>query len=80
MLALQELGLQTAHNTTSHDPHDAMAYTRSRRTAAELLRQRPMALFDIHRDAVPPKDLYVASVKGEKVAKLTLVVGREIPR
>ncbi|HHV07455.1 MAG TPA: stage II sporulation protein P [Firmicutes bacterium] len=77
--ALQELGLQTAHNTTSHDPHDAMAYTRSRRTAAELLRQRPMALFDIHRDAVP-KDLYVASVKGEKVAKLTLVVGRENPK
>ena len=38
---------------TPHDPHDAMAYDRSRRTAAELLKKNPIALLDIHRDAVP---------------------------
>lgn len=77
--ALGRLGLNTIHDTASHDPHDAMAYARSRRTAAQLLRRRPTALFDVHRDAVP-KDLYVATVKGEDVAKLTLVVGRENPK
>lgn len=77
--ALRELGLNAIHDTTPHDPHDAMSYTRSRRTAAQLLKRRPSALFDVHRDAVP-KDLYVASVKGEDVTKLTLVVGRENPK
>ncbi|NLG87518.1 MAG: stage II sporulation protein P [Firmicutes bacterium] len=77
--ALRQLGLNTIHDTTSHDPHDAMSYTRSRRTAAELLKHRPIALFDVHRDAVP-RDLYVASVKGQDVTKLTLVIGRENPK
>jgi stage II sporulation protein P len=77
--ALRELNFNVVHDTTPHDPHDAMSYTRSRRTAAELLKRRPAALFDIHRDAVP-RELYVASVKGEDVAKLTLVVGRENPK
>lgn len=77
--ALQKLGLNAIHDTSSHDPHDAMSYTRSRRTAAQLLRRRPVALFDVHRDAVP-RELYVASVKGQDVAKLTLVVGRENPK
>jgi stage II sporulation protein P len=76
---LKQLGLGVIHSTTSHDPHDAMAYTRSRRTVAELLRRRPAAIFDVHRDAVP-REQYVATVKGENVTKVTLVVGRENPK
>ncbi|BCV25092.1 stage II sporulation protein P [Gelria sp. Kuro-4] len=76
---LRRLGLNVIHNTTPHDPHDAMAYTRSRRTAAQLLRRNPAALFDVHRDAVP-REQYVAQVKGEDVTKVTLVVGRENPK
>lgn len=77
--ALRKLGLNVLHNTTPHDPHDAMAYTRSRRTAMELLHRRPAALFDVHRDAVP-REQYVAAVNGESVTKVTLVVGRENPK
>ncbi|HHY93044.1 MAG TPA: stage II sporulation protein P [Firmicutes bacterium] len=76
---LRKLGLSVIHSTRSHDPHDAMAYTRSRRTAAELLRRRPAALFDVHRDSVP-REQYTAQVKGEDVTKVTLVVGRENPK
>ncbi|HKM39276.1 MAG TPA: stage II sporulation protein P [bacterium] len=77
--ALLKAGLKAVHDTTPHDPHDAMSYTRSRRTAAQLLKQGSVALFDIHRDAVP-RELYVASVKGQDVTKLTLVIGRENPQ
>lgn len=77
--ALKKVGLKPIHDTTSHDPHDAASYTRSRRTAAALLKHNPAALFDLHRDAVP-RELYVASVKGQDVARLTLVVGRENPK
>jgi len=76
---LRRLGLSVIHSTTPHDPHDAMAYTRSRRTAAELLRRQPAAIFDVHRDAVP-REQYVATVKGENVTKVTLVVGRDNPK
>jgi stage II sporulation protein P len=76
---LEKLGLEALHSTTPHDPHDAMAYNRSRRTAAELLRQNPAALFDLHRDAVP-RELYASKVHGQDVTKVTLVVGRENPK
>lgn len=76
---LKRLGLSVIHSTTPHDPHDAMAYTRSRRTAVELLRRHPAAIFDVHRDAVP-REQYVATVNGENVTKVTLVVGRENPK
>lgn len=78
--AVKRLGLGAAHDTTSHDPHDAQAYDRSRRTAQRLLRaERPLALFDVHRDAGPPEP-YLTEQKGEVVARSMIVVGRQNPK
>ena len=57
--ALQEKGIKTVLDKTSHDPHDAGAYRRSRQTAVELIRKNmPVAaVFDIHRDATPKHTL-----------------------
>jgi len=56
--------------------HDAGAYNRSRRTAEEFLNEGVSALFDIHRDAVPPEE-YIATVEGRPTVQLQLVVGRQ---
>ena len=76
--SLEASGVKVIHSQNKHDPHDAGAYQRSRRTAAALLKQRPTALVDVHRDAVPPSE-YNATVNGEKVAQVQLVVGRQNP-
>lgn len=73
---LTELGYQVEHSKTLHDPHDANAYHRSRRTAMKLLQGQPAALFDLHRDSAPLK-VYSTTINGEPVAKLLLVVGRQ---
>ncbi len=73
---LNTLGYQTIHNTTLHEPHDANAYYRSRRTAVQLLRKKPTALFDIHRDSAP-LSAYKTTVNGQDAAKILLVVGRQ---
>lgn len=73
---LTELGYQVQHAKTLHDPHDANAYQRSRRTAMKLLREQPIALFDVHRDSAPLK-VYSTTINGENVSKLLLVVGRQ---
>lgn len=59
-----------------HHPHDGSAYERSRRTASQLMRERPVALVDIHRDAVPAH-VYEASVAGKNIAAVKLVIGRQ---
>lgn len=74
--ALQRNGFQVVRSTANHNPHDGGAYARSRRTLAQLLKERPIAAFDIHRDAVPPQ-AYRATVAGEDVTKITLVVGQQ---
>ncbi len=76
---LKEMGYQVYHSTRAHDPHDVNAYYRSRRTAAQLLQKNLSALFDIHRDAVPPQ-VYAANVKGQEITKVKFVVGRTNPR
>lgn len=76
--ALKEQGVNAIHSTRPHDPHDANAYHRSRRTAVELLKQRPTALVDVHRDAVPA-DVYRKTVEGKEVTQVKLVVGRRNP-
>lgn len=76
--ALMRRGIKAIHDTTSHDPHDAGAYDRSRRTAANLLKQKPAALFDVHRDT-GPAEVYEQSVAGTTVTKIMMVVGRENP-
>lgn len=74
--ALKKHGFDVVRSTDNHNPHDGGAYTRSRRALAQLLKQRPVAAFDIHRDAVPP-EVYRTSVKGEDVTKITLVIGQQ---
>jgi stage II sporulation protein P len=74
--ALKKHGLDVVRSTDNHNPHDGGAYARSRRTLAQLLKERPAAAFDIHRDAVPP-EVYRARVQGEDVTKITLVIGQQ---
>jgi stage II sporulation protein P len=74
--ALREKGLHVKHSEDTHIPHDAGAYNRSRRTAEEFLNEGVSALFDIHRDAVPPEE-YIATVEGRPTVQLQLVVGRQ---
>ena len=73
---LSELGLRSEHSRALHDPHDANAYHRSRRTFAQLLKSQPAAFFDIHRDSAP-LSAYRARINGQDVAKVMLVVGRQ---
>ncbi|NLJ80424.1 MAG: stage II sporulation protein P [Firmicutes bacterium] len=74
--ALEADGVQTIWSNNSHLPHDGQAYLRSRRTAAELLKSKPVTLFDVHRDATPP-EVYEAEIEGVPVTKIRLVVGRQ---
>ncbi|MDD4237764.1 MAG: stage II sporulation protein P, partial [Desulfotomaculaceae bacterium] len=77
---LQGKGVTVNYDETPHDPHDNNAYVRSRRTAANLIKSNPAAIFDVHRDGVPDPAYYRATVDGNKIAQLRLVVGRENPR
>jgi stage II sporulation protein P len=76
--AFEAKGIPVVHSTTSHVPHDAMAYDRSRRTAAQLLKQQPPVILDVHRDAVP-KDEYLTRISNKPTAKIQIVVGRQNP-
>lgn len=76
--ALNAKGLQAIHSNARHDPHDNMAYERSRRTATELLKQQPDAIYDVHRDALPP-DAYQFTDNGLDCTKVQLVVGKYGP-
>jgi stage II sporulation protein P len=73
---LSELGYQTLHSKTLHEPHDANAYQRSRRTFMKMLEHQPAALFDLHRDSGPLAS-YQTTINGQDVAKILLVVGRQ---
>lgn len=77
--SLENKGISVIQSYTSHDPHDAMAYKRSRQTAVELLKKGPDALLDLHRDAVPAEE-YIGNINGRPVAKVRLVVGRQNPQ
>ena len=75
---LRRLGEPTVHSYASHNPHDGMAYERSRRTAVNLLKENPAALLDIHRDAAPRQE-YADRVDNEGVTKVQIVLGRSNP-
>ncbi len=75
---LKSEGFKVLHSTRSHDPHDSNAYVRSRRTAVELLKTNPAALFDVHRDSGPPSS-YAADVNGQSISKVRLVLGSSNP-
>jgi len=74
--ALEKRGINAFVDTTSHDPHDAGAYRRSRQTAFKIIKEhRPVALLDIHRDAVP-KEVYITRLNGQEITKVRIVIGR----
>lgn len=73
---LEELGYEVRHSKTLHEPHDANAYHRSRRTFMKLLKDQPVALFDLHRDSAP-LNAYSTTINGKPTAKILLVVGRQ---
>lgn len=75
---LQREGVPAVHAQTPHDPHDGLAYERSRRTAVELLRHNPSALLDIHRDAAPRQE-YAEEIGGVGVTRVQMVLGRTNP-
>lgn len=74
---LRALDYDIVHSIALHDPHDANAYHRSRRTALSLIRKDyPTAMFDVHRDSAPLAS-YQTVIDGQKTAKILLVVGRQ---
>ncbi len=76
---LEDQGLKVIHDTTGHEPHDAGAYARARRTTMDLLDKGADVIFDVHRDAAPP-DAYGTEIHGEEVTHVLLVVGRQNPK
>lgn len=69
-------GVEAFFDNTSHEPHDAGAYKRSRRTAVQLMRDQGInTLIDVHRDAVPAEQ-YLVEIDGEPATKVRLVIGR----
>lgn len=76
---LNSMGISAVHNDTSHAPNDSGAYRRSRRTAADLMKQGCRVLIDVHRDAAPAS-AYLTDISGKQVAKIKMVVGRQNPQ
>ncbi len=74
--ALKKLGATVEFSDSTHLPHDAGAYRRSRQTAVELLKSRPNGIFDIHRDGIPDPDEYLTTVGNEEMSKVRLLVGK----
>jgi len=76
---LKERGVKISYDRTPHDPHDNNAYYRSRRTAAQLMKNNPIALFDVHRDGIPDPNFYGRRIEQKYVAQVRFVIGRENP-
>ena len=73
---LEKQGITVYYDDTTHLPHDAGAYRRSRATAEELLKNRVDAIFDVHRDGIPDPDQYNTTIDGQKASMVRLLVGR----
>ncbi|WP_066634608.1 stage II sporulation protein P [Desulfolucanica intricata] len=78
--SVKQLGVKILYDRTPHDPHDNMAYVRSRRTAVNLMKKNPVALFDVHRDGIPDPNFYRDRISGKDVSRLRLVIGRQNPK
>lgn len=76
--SLRKSGISVTHSVNAHDPHDRNAYHRSRRTAAQLLKEQPDAAFDIHRDSAPAS-AYLTTINGVDSSRVMIVVGRSNP-
>lgn len=77
--ALEKKGVNVIKLDNIHLPHDGAAYERSRNTVTDLLKERPDAIFDVHRDAIPRKEEYLKEVNGQLISQVRLVVGRQNP-
>jgi len=77
--SLEKSGVSVTHSFNTHGPHDINAYHRSRRTAVQLLKERPDAIFDIHRDSAPA-EAYLDTINGINAARVMIVVGRSNPK
>lgn len=76
--SLKREGVSVVHSDNIHDPHDINAYNRSRRTAMQLIKKQPDAIFDLHRDSAP-LSAYTTTVNGVVSAKIMIVIGRSNP-
>lgn len=64
---------------TLHIPHDSQAYSRSLKTAKNLIsKYSPDAIFDIHRDGASRK-YYVSNINGKEHGRVRIVVGKANP-
>ena len=75
--SLKKQGIKADVSLNKHDPHDANAYQRSRRTAAQLLKTQPATIIDVHRDGVPDPKFYAQKIDGQDATQVRLVVGRQ---
>lgn len=78
--ALENENIEVIYYKTPHDPHDNNAYVRSRRTAVGIMKNNPIAIFDIHRDGISNPAVYRANVEGQDIAKVRIVIGRQNPK
>ncbi len=73
---LQAQGVDVILDESTHLPHDAGAYRRSRQTAERLLQKRPDAIIDIHRDGIPDEGEYEKQLDGKQASRIRLLVGK----
>lgn len=79
--SMKDRRIRALHDLTPHDPHDAFAYMRSRRTAVSLIKNtNPIALFDVHRDGIDDPEFFREVVAQEDIAQIRIVVGRQNPK
>lgn len=76
---LEKYMIDVYFDDTLHIPHDTSAYSRSQKTAKNLINNySPDALFDIHRDGTSRK-FYVANVDGVERGRVRMVLGKANP-
>lgn len=75
---LTNLDINTTLDSTLHIPHNSTAYSRSEKTAKNLLSKNVDALFDIHRDGVS-RSAYVTKFNGSEKCKVRIVIGKANP-
>ncbi len=71
---LSAAGFTVVHDRTPHDPHDAGAYPRSRRTVLRNLQYGPTLVLDVHRDSAPASE-YLTTIGGVTTARVMIVIG-----
>jgi len=73
---LKKYNIEVCKKDSLHLPHDSSAYSRSKKTAQNLINTYSLdAIFDVHRDGVP-RSQFVGSVNGNEMSKIRMVVGK----